>query len=179
MARNQSISDDKFRYELLQAVANGEDKCHNKTNFYQLLTTKFAIDKQRSLRLWDEYYPAIIDEVISQTNEIAKDRYAKFLEKRIKIKEERVLNLERELDRIIGELNGDIEFTYMLGNKIIASHQNGDFTAPVQIRNRLRQEMIRVQGEISKMQGDYAAEKIDIDGDFGTVVVLTANGRNE
>lgn len=50
------ISEEQFRKLLLKELTKSNSKAHLKTNFFQLLKTKYSIDKKRSFNLHDKYY---------------------------------------------------------------------------------------------------------------------------
>ena len=96
----------------------------------------------------------------------------------LKSKYERMASLEAHIQRMEDELNE---------GTVTDTRFDKSTNRPVQYVRRMRTNEITMirktlrdyHVELSKMQGDYAAEKIDFDGDFGTVLVLPANGRNE
>lgn len=96
----------------------------------------------------------------------------------LKSKYERMASLEAHIERMEGELaDGDVvetKFDSKSGKPLQYTRK-----MTVSEATQIRRTIAVYHVELSKMQGDYAAEKIDIDGDFGTVVVLPANGRNE
>lgn len=50
------LSDDLFKELLFKELNSGNEKAHLKTNFFQLLQTKYSLDKTRALKLHDIYY---------------------------------------------------------------------------------------------------------------------------
>lgn len=96
----------------------------------------------------------------------------------LKSKYERMASLEAHIERMEGELaDGEVMETKFDGKSGRPLQYTRKMT--VSEATQIRRTIAVYHVELSKMQGDYAAEKIDIDGDFGTVVVLPANGRNE
>ena len=51
------LTDESFKYLLFKELNSGNTQAHLKTNFYTLLQTNWSLDKTRSLKLHDSYYP--------------------------------------------------------------------------------------------------------------------------
>jgi len=82
----------------------------------------------------------------------------------LKSKLDRALKLQKEIDIMEKQLRGDLKFNYVVGNKIMISHTGNTFTVPIQVQNEIRQTIKSFQSEISKMEGDYSATKVEHTG---------------
>jgi hypothetical protein len=51
------LTDESFKDLLFKELNSGNTQAHLKTNFYTLLQTNWSLDKTRSLKLHDSYYP--------------------------------------------------------------------------------------------------------------------------
>lgn len=77
----------------------------------------------------------------------------------LKTKFERLVILQKQIDNCVDELNnGMTEDTMLIGGRPQKVHRKHT----VNETTRLRQTMQGLQAEISKIEGDYAAEKRDI-----------------
>lgn len=56
MKQRTRISDEQFRELLIKELAKPDNKANLKTNFFELLSTKYSIHKGRALELHDRYY---------------------------------------------------------------------------------------------------------------------------
>lgn len=80
----------------------------------------------------------------------------------LKSRTDRILYLQNEIERMEAQLRGDVKVTFVIGNGIKSSHVGEVFVLPIQIQNELRREIRAHSSEISKLEGDYAAEKKDV-----------------
>lgn len=157
MLDKNSISDAKFRDLLFKECSKSDSKGHLKTNFYDFIRTDFKIMKQRAFNLHDKYYiewqnlnNKATDE---QTIESAKDS----LKSGIKSKDERVLNLQRQIDDMQADLDNGM-VSMIIGKrdpKVI------EIDIPPTDKAYIRGMIRTCQAEISKIQGDYAPTKVD------------------
>ncbi len=79
----------------------------------------------------------------------------------LKSKNERVLEYQAEILRMEQQLIGKIKSTFIVGNKILQSHNGDTFMLPLQLQNELRNTIKAYRAEISKLEGDYAAIKTE------------------
>jgi hypothetical protein len=56
-ATKTRLTDESFKDLLFKELNSGNTQAHLKTNFYTLLQTNWSLDKTRSLKLHDSYYP--------------------------------------------------------------------------------------------------------------------------
>lgn len=105
--------------------------------------------KERYVELQDSVNAAIEQAIISEEVQAAKNG--------LKSKHERLMTLQRQVDATESELNnGRTKETVIRGGKGVSIDR--DFT--VMERAQLRRTLKDLQSEISKIEGDYAATKI-------------------
>lgn len=94
----------------------------------------------------------------------------------LKSKIEKQAELQNEINLIDKQINGEVEFTFVVGNKVNKSHNGDVFMLPVQIQNELRARKLQYYAELNKMNGDYAPTKVantDKDGnDVKQVIII-------
>ena len=166
--KKHRISDEKFRDILFAECNKGTDDAHLKTNFYELLSTKYSVHKARALQLHDIYYPEWAKLNQKGINEGTVTNGEAQAKKGLKSRTDRIMQLQNEIEHMESQLRGDVEFTFIVGNSIKTSHTSGVFILPVQVQNEIRREIRAHNSEISRLEGDYAATKSD----------LTTNGKS-
>ena len=94
----------------------------------------------------------------------------------LKSKIEKQAELQNEINLIDKQINGEVEFTFVVGNKVNKSHNGDVFMLPVQVQNELRARKLQYYAELNKMNGDYAPTKVantDKDGnDVKQVIII-------
>jgi len=78
----------------------------------------------------------------------------------LKSKLEKQLELQNEISLIDKQIKGEVQFTFVVGNKVNKSHNGDVFMLPVQVQNDLRARKLQYYAELNKMEGDYAPTKI-------------------
>lgn len=78
----------------------------------------------------------------------------------LKSKLEKQLELQNEINLIDQQIKGEVQFTFVVGNKVNKSHNGDIFMLPVQIQNELRARKLQYYSELNKMEGDYAPTKV-------------------
>lgn len=159
--QKQRISDQLFRKLLFDYCNRGEPQAHLKTNFFALLKTRYSINKTRSLKLHDEYYPLWAELSAKQTDAIIKKQTARDVGLCLASKEAMINFYQAQVETFQKQLIGEVKFNYNIGNRIFQSHNSkNEFTVPVQITNEIRKLMREYLIDISRMQGFYAPLKI-------------------
>lgn len=135
--KKQRVSDEKFQLLLIDEINKGNEDAHLKTNFFQLLQTKYSIDKTRSLRLWDKYYPDIMKRIEDAKNKETEKLAKKQVRKDIANKTERMIAatkiLRGEELRALGMHMSQPTFS----------------------------DSMRAAEYLSKIEGDFAAEEVN------------------
>lgn len=160
----KTISEAQLKLELIKLFDSGQT---GKSNSYDQLRTKYKLEKQRCLKLYDIAHEEWANLKDKATNEQIQANAKESLKQGLKSKIERVLYYQNEIERCVKQLNGDLPFTYIVLSKIYNSHTNGKYSVPIQIQNDLRQQIKSFQTEISKIEGDYAATKNELTGKDG------------
>jgi hypothetical protein len=88
------LSDELFKKLLFEELNSGNEKAHLKTNFFQLVQTKYSCDKTRALKLHDLYYPEWVNLQDKANNEATIKGAEKIAKKH---------NITR--DKLVEELN--------------------------------------------------------------------------
>lgn len=78
----------------------------------------------------------------------------------LKSKSEKAMGLQAEIENIDNQLSGKTKCNFVVGNKIMKSHNDDVFMLPVQIHNQLRDRKLQYTAELNKMEGDYAPFKM-------------------
>jgi hypothetical protein len=117
----------------------------------------------------DRYITDAKKEAQARQNLAVKTDTDTFIEERkeavkqgLKTKFDRLMFYQKEIENMEAQLRGEVEFTFMQGAAIKKSHTNGVFMLPVQIQNELRKTIKEYTIEISKIESDYATERVDI-----------------
>ena len=160
--KKKRLSDESFRDILFSELNQGNEKAHLRTNFYELLSTKSSIAKSRALKLHGIYYSEWSKIKENATTDAMQVEVANSVKSGIKSKDERILILQIESEKILSELeNGKFKETSKVGNKI----QTFDRLLTPAEKATMRKTYRDLQAEISKMQGDYAETKMKHSGD--------------
>ncbi|SHJ05568.1 hypothetical protein SAMN05443429_10877 [Cruoricaptor ignavus] len=131
------ISDEKFKEELIDSLNSGDARALTKTNFYELLRTKYKIEKQRSLDLYDRFYFEI------QTERNEEKIKSGIKEERKKI-EGHILNKK---ERMVIASNIARGIVWKAGNDLIAPSAS---------------ERVKAMEYLSKIEGDFETVQADI-----------------
>ena len=78
----------------------------------------------------------------------------------LKSKLEKQFELQDEINLIDKQIKGEVQFTFVVGNKVNKSHNGDIFMLPVQVQNELRARKLQYYAELNKMEGDYAPTKV-------------------
>lgn len=160
--RNPRLTDVEFRRLLFQKLARGTKAAHIKTNFYELIRTKFAIEKGRALKLHTQYYEEWAKIKEQATNEQTAANTKETLKSALKSKSERQQSIENQIKDIEKRLS---KGTYT--QKKIVNGKTRTITrdlTPTEI-SKYHQTINQLNAELSKMAGDYAPTRTRLGGD--------------
>lgn len=172
----KSIPDAQLQSELIKRFESGNT---DKGNLWELLGTKYKLQKQRYYKIANK-----AQSEWQQAKQIAQSEQIQANEKEglksgVKSKIERILFYQNEIDIMEKQLRGEVKFPFIVGSKIMNSHNGELFMLPVQVQNEIRQTIKSYQSEISKIESDYAPTKVantTVDGkDVKQVIVI--NGK--
>lgn len=155
------LSDTEFKKLLLSELKKTESKAHSKTNFFELLRTKYSIHKGRALELHDKFYSEWAQLREQGLNKGIEQSGIDDAKKGIKTKQERMLYLQQAVEEMKAQLSGMVKFTFMVGNAIKHSHTGDFFMLPIEKQLDIRAKIKEYTAELNKMGGDYAAQKLE------------------
>lgn len=165
-SNNTRLTDQQFKQKLFEKLNAGNEAAHKKTPFWRLLQTNFQIDKLRSLRLHDTYYP---EWTALQTKAVEQTTIAKTIEKTNHLLQTKTGKIDwyiHEILRIEAQLRGDVNFTFLIHTKAFPSHDAaGNFQLPIQVQDLLRRTLREYISELSRLNGEYVTKIAETDGD--------------
>jgi len=157
------LTDTAFKAELLKELNNPDGVGHSKTNFYELLRTSYSIEKARALKLHTQFYSEWAALHEAGMNKGIEHGAAEAAQKGLKSKTERMLSIQRAIEEMEAQLNGEAQFYFMVGNQLQGSHKDdGTFTLPVERQLEIRGKIKEYTAELNKMCGDYAPAKTEV-----------------
>ena len=144
---------------------------------------KYCKKLQKSERTIDSYWKIANIQQKERQDKASKAADAVYIEAKaeavktgLKSKLEKQVELQNEIDLIDKQIKGEVQFTFVVGNKVNKSHNSDIFMLPVQIQNELRARKLQYYAELNKMNGDYAPTKVantDKDGnDVKQVIII-------
>lgn len=147
------------------------------------VVAKYCKKFQKSARTIDTYWKTANEQQKERLEKARKAADAAYIENNVnavktvlKSKIEKQAELQNEINLIDKQINGEVEFTFVVGNKVNKSHNGDVFMLPVQIQNELRARKLQYYAELNKMNGDYAPTKVantDKDGnDVKQVIII-------
>lgn len=147
------------------------------TNNSSLFCSKFLLTV-RSFQTYWKKANAIYLEERNKTNE-KKERKLEKLELNeigsiVKTKKERLLLLQTQINDLIEIIEGKKNVPFIINNKVMNSIQNDKLVLPIQIILLIQKNIMGLQVEISKIEGDYAPQKVNVtdeQGNAGLVVM--------
>lgn len=142
-----SISDEKIKEYIINGINEGASYILNKTNFYEHLRTIHRIEKQRCLRLYDKYYSEAQYRRNEESERVGVALGNEAVKTAIMSKLERLVGLEKRLKHIETMLESGMKKEVPLDTYEITA---------------LTKAYKDLSAEISKIEGDYAAQKQDV-----------------
>lgn len=136
--KRKRLTDDQFKQILFINLNKGCKDSSFKTNFYELLRTKYQIGKQRALELHDRYYPEYTDKTSDALISTAISEIQKSVKRNIMTR----LDILENLTKIA------------LGNHVRVGA--GEQFTPTAA------EQIRAMETINRMQGYNEADKLEV-----------------
>lgn len=163
MEKNRSaekpyVSDDRLREIILDGVNSGGLWVYTKTAFYDYCKTIIKIDKARAYRVYEDFYPKLQ----LQRNQ-AKIELGLVTDEQERIKAEIGTKFDRlkNLKEMVDEMKAELKDGYTSQTKYLDGTP-AVFKRPMTQteKNFTRKTIKEVQGEISKIEGDYAEIKV-------------------
>ena len=169
----KSISDAQLRSELRKLFSKGITQ---KSDAYGQIRTKFSMGRSRFWKMYDSVHADWAKLKDKAENEGITEATKEAAKNGLKSKLEKQLELQNEINLIDKQIKGEVQFTFVVGNKVNKSHNGDIFMLPVQIQNELRARKLQYYSELNKMNGDYAPTKVantDKDGnDVKQVIII-------
>lgn len=151
--KKPKLTENIFEQEVINALSSESSEIHKKTNFYELLQTKYTCTKAYTLKWWDIYYNKHVTATNNALNDTVVSEKINALKIGLKTKIERLLILQKEVENCTLDLeNGFTEELKSDGQLL-----NRPIT--IQEKTALRNTIKNLQSEISKIEGDYAPMK--------------------
>jgi len=158
-----TISDALLHTELLMLFEKGQTGVWSKTGTYGKIRERYFIAKDRFKKSYDLAYSEWQETRKKADNDQIQANAAESLKSGLKSKIERTLFYQNEIEIMEKQLRGDLSFTFRVGSKMTKSHNKaGNFIAPIEILESIRNTIKSYQCEISKMEGDYAPKKQEV-----------------
>ena len=130
----------------------------------------------RALKTANEQQKERLEKARKAADEVYIENNVNAVKTVLKSKIEKQAELQNEINLIDKQINGEVEFTFVVGNKVNKSHSGDVFMLPVQVQNELRARKLQYYAELNKMNGDYAPTKVantDKDGnDVKQVIII-------
>lgn len=157
---------EKYKELLFDELNKGSSVSTKKTNFYELLRTKYSVSKQNALSYYDKAYlewTGLRNIDKEYKSSFKKETNAK-IKTGIKTKIDRLLIYQKQVNKINRILDGKENATFILNGKVTNSlDKKGTLILPIQIIVTLQKTLKDLQSEISKIEGDYAPNKQEVD----------------
>jgi hypothetical protein len=152
----QTISDAQLTSELIKLFERGNTA---KANSYELLRTRFKISKQRCLNFYDKAIETWQTERSKADNEQIQANAKETLKSGLKSKIEKQKHLQEQIDAIEADINAGIMVDYVV---VAGKLQVVNKIMDAETKAFLRKTMKDIYAELNKMDGSYAAQKMEI-----------------
>lgn len=143
------------------------------------VVAKYCKKLQKSERTIDSYWKIANIQQKERQDKASKAADAAYIETKtdavktgLKSKLEKQMELQNEIDLIDKQIKGEVEFTFVVGNKVNKSHNGTIFMLPVQVQNELRARKLQYYAELNKMEGDYAAANVKHSGEVTQRLII-------
>jgi len=142
-----------------------------------VFVSKFKVTEQTFVRYWKKANALYLEER-NKTNEKKERKLEKLeldgVESIVKTKKERLLLLQTQINDLIEIIEGKKNVPFIINNKVMNSIQNDKLVLPIQVILLIQKNIKEMQVEISKIEGDYAPQKVNVtdeQGNAGLVVM--------
>jgi|SRR3972149_6088208 len=151
---------------IVSCLKLGEARC----NILVKVGKKWGVSKSafdRHLKIAKEQYAIERTEIESRIKDVNTQNAINDVKSGLKTKLERQLFYQSEIAVMEKQLRGEIESTFKVGNTVKNTHginKEGTkiFIIPIETQTILRDTIKSYLAEISKMEGEYAPQKVDI-----------------
>ena len=156
------ISDEQFQKILIKELAKPESKANLKTNFYQLLQTKYSIDKKRALLLHDKYYSEYLNLQNNKLSDQTIESEKEALKLALNDKNEHAQKLVNEIERLQDIKAGK---ALKVGSTVLIATFQDEIRAKAEIR--------AIRKQIGDWYGFNSPTKSEITGKDGKDLIAT------
>jgi|688.fasta_scaffold640148_2 hypothetical protein len=152
------LTEQIFEQEIINSISSESSEVHKKTNFYELLQTKYTCTKSYTLKWWDIYYSKHVNSANKSLSDIAISQKVEALKSGLKSKYDRLIELQKQVESLEVELKNNI--------MIVHTFSDGQLIQGIRPINALEKASINktikeIRAEISKLEGDYPATKTE------------------
>lgn len=158
-SKKKSLTDAELKIEIRKLWNEGE---RGKTHLYELLRTKIKIEKKRCLKMYNEVEKEATQETLQAQSDTIIEETKEAVKQGLKSKFERVMILQREVDKILQELDANVTTDYVAyqgyATRVVKEISVTD-------RAYMRKTLKDLQAEISKIEGDYADTNVKHSGE--------------
>jgi hypothetical protein len=146
------LSETEFKSILLSELNKADSKAHSKTNFFELLRTKYSIHKGRALELHKKYYSEWSKLREDGMNTGIQDAAKEQAKNGIKTKIERQLHIQKQIEDIQNDIErGIMEDYFIIGGKVQAVNKIMNAETKAYLRKTIKE----LYAELNKMDGSY------------------------
>ena len=130
----------------------------SKTNFYELLRTKYACEKSKTLKMYTKFELEYDSNKNKGKDEAIAKKEQEDLQKGL-ISFEEILRKEyEEIELLEKQVKGEVKFTFILGQSIMNSHnKEGNFVVPIEKQIEIKKLIESKKQELRKLRGMYPA----------------------
>ena len=130
----------------------------SKTNFYELLRTKYACEKSRTLKMYTKFELEYDSNKNKGKDEAIAKKEQEDLQKGLISFEEMLRKEYEEIELLEKQVKGEVKFTFILGQSIMNSHnKEGNFVVPIEKQIEIKKLIESKKQELRKLRGMYPA----------------------
>lgn len=130
----------------------------SKTNFYELLRTKYACEKSRTLKMYTKFELEYDSNKNKGKDEAIAKKEQEDLQNGLISFEEMLRKEYEEIELLEKQVKGEVKFTFILGQSIMNSHnKEGNFVVPIEKQIEIKKLIESKKQELRKLRGMYPA----------------------
>lgn len=130
----------------------------SKTNFYELLRTKYACEKSKTLKMYTKFELEYDSNKNKGKDEAIAKKEQEDLQKGLISFEEMLRKEYEEIELLEKQVKGEVKFTFILGQSIMNSHnKEGNFVVPIEKQIEIKKLIESKKQELRKLRGMYPA----------------------
>ena len=129
----------------------------SKTNFYELLRTKYACEKSKTLKMYTKFELEYDSNKNKGKDEAIAKKEQEDLQNGLISFEEMLRKEYEEIELLEKQVKGEVKFTFILGQLIMNSHKGEDFILPIEKQIEIKKLIESKKQELRKLRGMYPA----------------------